>query len=91
MQVRDAVTDHGCVDVLGPGHFMQRLARTRAPEADTPGLSVSQIGQPWCMPQRLHKQMSQVGGCAVAPQHIGRDDMGDKSQLVFRDRTARHE
>jgi hypothetical protein len=91
VQVRHSVTPHGHVNMLSPRHFAECSARTRAPQADFPGLGVGQIGQPRCMPQRLHKQMPQIGGCAITSQHIRRDGMGDKNQLIFRNRSARHE
>jgi hypothetical protein len=77
--------------MLSPRHLAQRPARTRAPQADPPGLGVGQICQPRCMPQRLHKQMPQIGGRAITSQHIRRDGMRDKNQLVLRNRSARHE
>ena len=91
VQVRDCITDHGRVDMLSSGHVAERLAHTRAPQADAPRLSVCEIGQPWCMPQWLHKQMPQIGRRAITPQHIRRDDMRDENQLIFRNRSARHE
>ena len=91
VQVRYSVTPYGRVDLLSPGHLAECPARTRAPQADPPGLDVGQIGQPWCVPQRLHKQMPQIGGCAITAQHVRCDGMRDENQLIFRNRSAWHE
>jgi hypothetical protein len=91
MQVRYSVTPHGRVDMLSPSHFAECPARTRAPQADPLGLGVGQIGQPRCVPQRLHEQMPQIGGCAITSQHVRRDRMRDENQLIFRNRSTRHQ
>jgi hypothetical protein len=91
VQVRHSVTPHGRVDMVSPGYFAECPARTRAPQADPLGLSVGQIGQPRCMSQRLYKQMPQIGDCAITSQYIRRDGMSDEDQIIFRNRSARHE
>jgi hypothetical protein len=91
VQMRDSIADHRGVHVLSPSHLAKRLARARAPQTHALSFSLSQIGQPRRMTQRLDEKMPQIGGRAVASQCIRRNDVRNENQLIFRDRSARHE
>jgi hypothetical protein len=88
MQMRDPVTEHSHIDVLGPGHVTQSPARPHAPPAHVPGLSVSKICHPRRVPPWFHEQMPQIRGAALASQRTRRDDMRDEHTLIFGNGTA---
>ena len=71
VQVSHAVTDHGRVDVLGPGYVAQRPAGPGAPPAHPLRFGVGEVGQARCMPAWLHEQMPQVDRAASAARSVG--------------------
>lgn len=77
--------------MLGPGHVPQSPARPRAPPAHALGLSISKVSQARRVPPRLNEQMTQISGCAFAPQRVRCDDMGDEDQFVLGHRPARYQ